>query len=108
LTTKYNLYPGHRVFVNGRSDFYGQDLEQKYFEVMEVKYDWEQSLNRYKVDIIVLSTKTALASTIKESSHWHTVYDDKVAIVFRAIRSGRPRVNSFPPVHPVGRNSRKQ
>jgi hypothetical protein len=37
------------------------------------------------VDTIVLSTKTALASTIKESSHWSTVYDDKVAIVFRAI-----------------------
>jgi hypothetical protein len=30
------------------SRFYGQDFEQKYFEVMEVKYDWEQSLNRYK------------------------------------------------------------
>jgi hypothetical protein len=26
-----------------------------------------------------------LASTIKESSHWRTVYDDTVAIVFRAV-----------------------
>ena len=81
----YHLYPGHKVFVDGRSDFYGQDFEQKYFDVMQVKYDWEQSLNRYKVDTIVLSTKTALASTIKESSHWRTIYDDSVAIVFRAV-----------------------
>jgi len=81
----YNLYPGHKVFVDGRDDFYGQDFEQKYLDVMNVKYDWEQSLNKYKVDTIVLSTKTALAGAIKQSGHWRTVYDDTVAIVFRAV-----------------------
>jgi len=81
----YNLYPGHKVFVDGRSDFYGQDFEQKYIEVMEVKYDWEKSLNRYNVNTIVLSTKSALAGAIKESSRWRTIYDDTVAIVFRAV-----------------------
>jgi len=81
----YQLYPGHRVFVDGRSDFYGQDFEQKYRDVMGVQYDWEQSLERYKVDTIVLSTKTALAGAIKQSGHWQTIYDDTVAIVFRAV-----------------------
>jgi hypothetical protein len=81
----YQLYPGHKVFVDGRSDFYGQDFEQKYLDVMNVKYDWEQSLGRYNVDTIVLSTKTALASAIKQSGHWRTVYDDTVAVVFRAV-----------------------
>jgi hypothetical protein len=81
----YQLYPGHKVFVDGRSDFYGQDFEQKYRDVMAVQYDWQQSLSRYKVDTIVLSTKTALAGAIKQSGHWRTVYDDTVAIVFRAV-----------------------
>jgi hypothetical protein len=81
----YQLYPGHKVFVDGRSDFYGQDFEQKYRDVMSVRYDWEQSLNRYKVDTIILSTKAALAGAIKQSGHWRTVYDDTVAIVFRAV-----------------------
>ena len=79
----YQLYPGHKVFVDGRSDFYGQDFEQKYLDVMNVKYDWEQSLEQYNVDTIVLSTTTALASAIKQSGHWRAVYDDTVAIVFR-------------------------
>jgi hypothetical protein len=79
----YQLYPGHKVFVDGRSDFYGQDFEQKYLDLMNVKYDWQQYLDRYKIDTIVLSTTTSLASAIKESSHWRAVYDDKVAIVFR-------------------------
>jgi len=79
----YQLYPGHKVFVDGRSDFYGQDFEQKYLDLMNVKYDWERCLEQYKIDTIVLSTSTALASAIKESSHWQAVYDDSVAIVFR-------------------------
>ncbi len=81
----YNLYPGHKVFVDGRDDFYGQDFEEKYFDVMNVKYDWEQSLNQYRVDTILLSTKAPLAGAIKQSSHWRTVYDDTVAIIFRAV-----------------------
>jgi hypothetical protein len=81
----YQLYPGHKVFVDGRDDFYGQDFEQKYLDLMNVKYDWEKYLSQYRVDTIVLSTKTALASAIKESGHWRTVYDDTLAIVFRAV-----------------------
>lgn len=81
----YNLYPGHKVFVDGRDDFYGQEFEQKYFDLMSVKYDWEQSLNKYHVDTILLSTKAALAGAIKQSSHWRTVYDDTIAIIFRAV-----------------------
>jgi hypothetical protein len=81
----YNLYPGHKVFVDGRDDFYGQDFEQKYMDLMNVKYDWEQSLNKYKVDTVLLSTKAPLAGAIKQSSHWRTVYDDTIAIIFRAV-----------------------
>jgi hypothetical protein len=79
----YQLYPAHKVFVDGRSDFYGQEFEQKFLDLMNVKYDWQQYLDQYKVDTIVLSPTTPLASTVKESSHWRAVYDDKVAIVFR-------------------------
>jgi len=81
----FNLYPGHKVFVDGRSDFYGQDFEQKYYDEMTAKYDWEQYLNRYKVDTVVLSTTSALASVIKESRNWRPIYDDTVAIVFKAV-----------------------
>ncbi|HLK18468.1 MAG TPA: hypothetical protein VKT81_05905 [Bryobacteraceae bacterium] len=81
----YNLYPGHKVFVDGRDDFYGQEFEQKYLDVINVKYDWEQTLDKYHVDTIVLPTTTALAGAIKQSSHWRAIYDDTVAIIFRAV-----------------------
>ena len=38
----WSLYPKNRVFVDGRSDFYGDDFEDKYIDVLKVKYGWER------------------------------------------------------------------
>ena len=40
----YRLYPAHKVFIDGRSDFYGDDFEKKYLDVLNVKYGWEKTL----------------------------------------------------------------
>jgi len=79
----YNLYPFKKVFVDGRSDFYGASFDEKYIDVMSVKYDWEQNLSRYDVDTIVLPVDAALTGALKQSQKWRVVYDDGVAIVFR-------------------------
>ena len=80
----YNLWPkGGKVFIDGRSDFYGHDFCEQYASIMDVKYDWEQKLSQYHIDTILLPPDAALASAIKESSHWRVVYDDGSAIVFR-------------------------
>ena len=82
----YRLYPrGTSVFVDGRSDFYGTDFDNEYLDLIRVKYDWQKKLDKYGVDTVVLSPKAALASTMKESHKWRVVYDDGVAVVFRAV-----------------------
>lgn len=80
----YRLYPSNRVFIDGRSDFYGSTFNNQYMDVMNVKYDWEKSLEKYHVNTILLSPNASLASTLKESRRWRPIYDDGVAIVFRA------------------------
>ncbi len=80
----YQLYPMNKVFIDGRSDFYGSTFNEKYQDVMNVRYDWEKNLDRYHVNAILLPADASLAGTLKESRRWHPVYDDGVAIVFRA------------------------
>ena len=88
----YQLSPkGVKVYVDGRSDFYGHDFCEEYITVMQVKYDWEQTLAKYRVNTVLLPPSAALASTLKESSHWRVVYDDGAAIVFR-LRLAPPEV----------------
>jgi hypothetical protein len=79
----WSLYPANRVFVDGRSDFYGNDFEDKYIDVLKVKYGWENTLGRFRIDTVLLSPDAPLAGALKESSRWRVVYDDGVALVFR-------------------------
>lgn len=80
----YRLYPGHKVFVDGRSDFYGDDFEEKFIDVLSVKYGWEKTLGRFGVDTILLPPNAPLSGALKESRSWRIVYDDGIALVFRS------------------------
>ena len=79
----WSLYPKQKVFVDGRSDFYGDDFEEKVIDVFNVKQGWEKTLSRFGVNTILLSPDTPLAGALKESVRWRVVYDDGVALVFR-------------------------
>jgi hypothetical protein len=97
----YRLYPRLRVFVDGRSDFYGSDFEHKYVDALNVKYGWEQTLSKFGVNTILLPPSTPLTGALKECSRWRLVYDDGVALVFRSTSS-----NGGASVSAVGGTSR--
>ena len=85
------------VYVDGRSDFYGSKFDREYIELINGKYDWEQTLDRYGVDAVLLPPGHGLASTIKESAHWRVAFDDGTAILFRRVNSpGIPKLFSAP------------
>jgi hypothetical protein len=87
----WRLYPTGRVFVDGRSDFYGDDFENQYIEVMNVSHDWQKILDGFGVNTILLPPSAALCGVLKEDSRWRTVYDDGVALIFRAVpRDAQP------------------
>jgi hypothetical protein len=85
----YRLYPDVRVFIDGRSDFYGGDFGRKYIDVMKAQYTWRKTLNEAGVDTILLPPDTELCAALKEAGDWRLTYDDGVALVFRAVRNDR-------------------
>jgi len=92
----YKLSPqGTKVFVDGRSDFYGAKFDLAYLDVLGVKYDWQQTLARYGVDTILMPVDSPLAGAVKESSRWRAVYDDGRAIVFRLAGEMPGRVEQY-------------
>jgi len=100
----YRLFPHTRVFLDGRSDFYGADFEKAAMGVERVKYDWEQTLAQYGVNTILLSPATPLAGALKESSRWRVVYDDGVAVVFKQATAAQASI--FPAGLPTGGSGR--
>ncbi len=90
----YHLYPSKQVFIDGRSDFYGDKFGLRYLDLVQVKYDWQTTLDKYAIDTIVIKPDWALASTLKISRDWRVVYDDSVAVVFRRSRPYQPSLVS--------------
>ena len=84
----YRLSPqGGKVFVDGRSDFYGTKFDQAYLDVMNVKYGWDKTLAQYGVNTILLPVDAPLTGALKESKHWKVTYDDHQSIVFRPVEA---------------------
>jgi hypothetical protein len=84
----YHLYPHKKVFIDGRSDFYGDVFGLRYLDLMNVQVGWEKTLDQYSIDTIVLAPKFALTQALKISRGWRVVYDDGVAVVFRRSPAG--------------------
>jgi hypothetical protein len=92
----WRLYPSDKVFVDGRSDFYGSAFEEKFIDVLNVKYNWERILGGFGVDTILLPPSAPLSGALKESSRWRVVYDDGVALIFRSIEKTGGKTTSAP------------
>jgi len=83
----YREYPRVRVFMDGRSDFYGAEFAKQYIQAMGVQAGWEKYLARYGVDTIMLPPDAPLAGALKQSPAWHLIYDDGVALIFRSAQA---------------------
>jgi hypothetical protein len=91
----YHLWPkGVKVFVDGRSDFYGPKFGEAYIDILNVKYGWDRTLANYGVNTILMPVDAPLVGALKESRNWRVVYDDTRAIVFRKTGASAEQVST--------------
>jgi len=83
----YRLYPQTKVFVDGRSDMYGEAFAKKCSILFNAQHGWEQTLAAYDVDTVLLPVDAPLTGALKESQRWRPTYDDGIAIVFRSAQA---------------------
>ena len=76
----YRLYPGNRVTIDDRHDFYGEPLLREYLRAMHVEPGWEDFLKGQSW--LVLPRKAALTEVLYKTPEWKAVYSDEVATVF--------------------------
>jgi hypothetical protein len=81
----FRLFPRTRVYVDGRSDFYGAEFMERYLSTVEGRGDWAGELSRYGVDTVMMPVDSALVSILKLSRGWSAVYDDHNTIILRRL-----------------------
>jgi hypothetical protein len=81
------LWPEYRVFVDGRTDMYGDAFLREHRRVQLGQPGFEETLDEYKVDLIVTYPDDALSARLGCVGGWTEVYRDDVAVIW--VRDGR-------------------
>jgi len=74
-----------KVFIDGRSDFYGQNLLETYAQVTEVRPGWDAVLKQHDVRFVLVPPDNALAAALQLSPGWKRIYADWVATVYERV-----------------------
>jgi hypothetical protein len=102
----YRFYPRQRVFIDGRSDFYGKDLGKLYLRVAYGHGEWRSTLERYGIGLVLAPVEWPLASILRREPGWRLVEEDRQAALFERVRPWATPLKKTPSsaeVRPGGR-----
>ncbi len=77
----YRLWPRQKVFIDGQTDFYGDELVAEYVEVAILGARWAEILDKHQIQWILFRTDTPLVQHLKRSPSWRVVHEDPLATV---------------------------
>jgi hypothetical protein len=75
------------VFVDGRTDLYDDELLRAYLQAVRGETGWEATLDRYRINLVLVPAGSGLARELGRSEGWAAAYRDGVAVVF--LREGQ-------------------
>jgi hypothetical protein len=73
--------PEYPVFVDGRTDLYGDELLTTYLNTARGGDGWRETLDRYNIKLVVVEARSGLAQRLREEPGWRVDYEDDLAIV---------------------------
>jgi len=76
----YRFNGERKVFVDGRSDFYGREFLERYLSLMEVQPGWRNEFNRWSFTHALLPSAHPLIPAL-EANGWHEIYRDRTAVL---------------------------
>jgi hypothetical protein len=78
------LGPGQKPFIDSRIELHPADVWEDYASVVSVRAGWEDTLDRYAIGYLVLSTdeQPLLIDAAEHSTRWEAVYRDAQAVVY--------------------------
>jgi hypothetical protein len=81
----YSFYPRQHVFVDGRSDFYGEAFASQYLHLLQGAYDWRAIMDRNGFNVALLPAAWPLSSLLKQDPSWRVAADDQRSVLFQRL-----------------------
>lgn len=81
----YRLYPETQVVADDRHDLYGEEFFKEFLKIVLVQPGWDETLDKLRVDWVLMPTDSPLANILRLKPGWEAVYEDKTAELFRRV-----------------------
>ena len=81
----FHFYPRQKIFVDGRSDFFGQQISEDYVQILKGQHGWDTLLKRYDLESALIPSQSALASLLRENRGWRVIDGDNQAVLFQRL-----------------------
>jgi hypothetical protein len=75
------LNPQQKVYVDGRSDFYGQEIGNEYLRLTGGQWDWEQIMKKNGFTSVLLPTELPVCQLLKRDAGWKVEEDSGKTIL---------------------------
>lgn len=78
----FAAWPNYRVFIDGRSDMYGDRFVSSYFTIANVQPGWRAELAKYNITWVIFDTDSPLSAGLQNQKDWQAIYSDQIATIF--------------------------
>lgn len=78
----YKFWPERSVFIDGQTDFYGEELTREYERVITLADGWQDILYDYHIKWVIMPIGSELGSALDVSDLWKEEYRDKTTEIW--------------------------
>ena len=78
----WHLWPDYLVFVDGRTDLYGDELLKQYLDVRFAKPGFQQVFDEYGVNFVLTETGGFTDNFLALDNGWKRAYSDDIAAIY--------------------------
>jgi len=95
----YLIYvnPQQKVFVDGRSDFYGPETGNQYISLVNGAPDWRELLQKYDFNLVLLPREMPIVQLLRTQPDWSVTVDDGKRILLARASASVPPAGKFSP-----------
>ena len=78
--------PNTPVFVDGRTDLYGDEFLTQYLQTAIGGDGWRDTFTQYDIQEVLIEKESGLARQLRVEPGWSEVYHDDMASIFKKTR----------------------
>jgi hypothetical protein len=74
--------PDEAVFVDGRTDLYGDEFLRQYLDTARGGDDWRDTFDEYNIQLVMVEAQSGLARQLAGKTDWSLAYEDDMAVIY--------------------------